>query len=43
VAWVKRGRKAEQVVVECGTSNDTFVIIHSGLEPGDQVLLADPS
>jgi RND family efflux transporter MFP subunit len=43
VAWVQRGRKAEQVVVECGNSNDKFVIIHSGLEPGDKVLLAEPS
>ena len=43
IAWVQRGRKAEQVEVECGTSNDTFVIIRSGLEPGDKVLLAEPS
>ena len=43
VAWVQRGRKAEQVEVECGTSNDKFVIIRSGLEPGDKVFLADPS
>jgi len=43
VAWVQRGRKTEQVEVECGTSNDKFVIIRSGLRPGDKVLLAEPS
>ena len=32
-----------QVEVECGTSNDRFVIIRSGLQPGDKVLLAEPS
>jgi len=43
IAWVQRGRKAEQVEVECGTNNDKYVIIRSGLQPGDKVLLADPS
>jgi RND family efflux transporter MFP subunit len=42
VAYVKRGDRAEPVVVECGSSNDHFVIIRSGLEPGDQVFLAQP-
>jgi multidrug efflux pump subunit AcrA (membrane-fusion protein) len=43
IAYVKRGRRARQVVVDCGTSNDKYVIIRSGLEPGDKVFLGQPS
>ncbi|UCE03192.1 MAG: efflux RND transporter periplasmic adaptor subunit [Candidatus Latescibacterota bacterium] len=42
VAYVKRGDRAQPVVVECGRSNDHFVIIRSGLKPGDRVFLAQP-
>ena len=38
VAYVKKGRGTKQVIVDCGTSNDRFVIIRSGLQPGDKVL-----
>jgi RND family efflux transporter MFP subunit len=43
VAYVKRGRRAEAVPVECGSSNDRYVVILQGLQPGDRVLLAQPS
>jgi len=43
VAYVKRGRRPRTVVVECGDSNNKYVIIRSGLQPGDRVLLAQPS
>ena len=43
VAYVKRGRKARRVIVECGSSNDRFVVIRSGLQPGDKVCLGQPS
>jgi RND family efflux transporter MFP subunit len=43
IAYVRRGNRAEPVEVECGNSNDEHVVIRSGLEPGDQVLLAQPS
>jgi HlyD family secretion protein len=42
VAYVKRGHKAQRVVVECGSSNNQFVVIRSGLQPGERVLLAQP-
>ncbi len=42
MAYVKRGRRTQQVAVECGSSNDKFVVIRSGLQPGDRVLLAHP-
>jgi RND family efflux transporter MFP subunit len=43
VAYVKKGRKPRQVRVECGTSNDKYVIIRTGLQPGDKVYLGQPS
>lgn len=43
IAYVKRGRHAEAVEVVCGNSNDKYVVIRDGLEPGDRVLLAQPS
>jgi hypothetical protein len=43
VAYVKNGRRAKPVEVECGSSNDKYVIIRAGLQPGDRVLLAQPS
>jgi RND family efflux transporter MFP subunit len=43
VAYVRRGRRARRVVVDCGTSNDKYVVIRSGLEPGDRVYLGQPS
>jgi len=43
VAYVKRGRHAKPVVVQCGSSNDKYVVIREGLQPGDRVLLAQPS
>lgn len=43
VAYVKRGRRARTIVVDCGTSNDKYVIIRSGLQVGDQVYLGQPS
>ena len=43
VAYVKRGRRAKPVAVECGSSNDRYVVIRAGLQPGDRVLLAQPS
>ncbi len=42
VAYVKRGRRTQSVAVECGSSNDKFVVIRAGLQPGDRVLLAHP-
>ena len=42
VAYVKRGRRARQVAVDCGSSNDKFVIVRSGLQPGDRVFLGQP-
>jgi multidrug efflux pump subunit AcrA (membrane-fusion protein) len=42
IAYVKRGRRARQVVVDCGTSNDKYVIIRSGLQPGDKIYLGQP-
>jgi RND family efflux transporter MFP subunit len=43
VAWVKKGRRPRRIPVECGTSNDKFVIIRTGLQPGDKVYLGQPS
>ena len=43
VAYVKHGRKARQITVDCGTSNDKYVIIRGGLQPGDKVFLGQPS
>jgi RND family efflux transporter MFP subunit len=43
VAYVRRGRGARQMVVECGPSNDRFVVIRSGLKAGDKVCLGQPS
>jgi len=43
IAYIKRGRRARQVVVDCGNSNDRYVIIRSGLRPGDKVFLGQPS
>jgi hypothetical protein len=43
IAYVKRGHKARSVVVDCGTSNDKYVIIRTGLQPGDKVYLGQPS
>jgi HlyD family secretion protein len=42
VAYVKRGRRARQVVVDCGLSNEKFVIVRSGLQAGDKVYLGQP-
>ena len=42
-AYVRRMHRVRQVPVECGGSNDKFVIIVSGLQPGERVLLAQPS
>ena len=41
--YVRRLRRVRQVPVECGGSNDKYVIIVSGLQPGERVLLAQPS
>ena len=43
VAYLRRGRRARRVVVDCGTSNDKYVIIRSGVKPGDKVYLGQPS
>jgi multidrug resistance efflux pump len=43
VAYVRRGRKPRRVTVECGASNDRFVVIRSGLQVGDKVFLGQPS
>lgn len=43
VAYVKKGRGARQVIVDCSTSNDKYVIVRSGLQPGDKVYLGQPS
>jgi RND family efflux transporter MFP subunit len=43
IVYVKRGHRARQVVVDCGTSNDKYVIIRSGVQPGDKVFLGQPS
>jgi RND family efflux transporter MFP subunit len=43
VAYVKRGRRPRTIVVDCGTSNDKYVIIRSGLQAGDKVYLGQPS
>jgi len=43
IAYVRKGRRARRVVLDCGTSNDKFVIIRSGVEPGDKVYLGQPS
>jgi HlyD family secretion protein len=42
-AYVRRMHRVRQVPVECGGSNDKYVIIVSGLQPGEHVLLAQPS
>ena len=43
IAYVKSGRRVKPVAVHCGESNDRYVVIQAGLEPGDRVLLAPPS
>lgn len=43
IAYIKHGRGARQVYVDCGTSNEKYVIIRSGLQPGDKVYLGQPS
>jgi multidrug efflux pump subunit AcrA (membrane-fusion protein) len=43
VAYVRRGRGTRKQVVDCGPSNDRFVVIRSGLKVGDKVCLAQPS
>jgi RND family efflux transporter MFP subunit len=43
VAYVRRGRGTRKVTVECGASNDRFVVIRSGLKAGDKVCLGQPS
>ncbi len=40
---LKKGESFEPRIVETGVENDDYVIIVSGLEPGDVVALADPS
>ncbi len=42
VAFLKNGSEISRVVVECGSSNDDHVVIRSGLQAGDRVLLARP-
>ncbi len=42
IAYVKNGRRVKPVAVQCGSSNDRYVVIQAGLRPGDQVLLAPP-
>jgi RND family efflux transporter MFP subunit len=42
IAYVKKGRRAQAVALECGSSNDRYVVVRSGLQPGDRVLLAPP-
>jgi multidrug efflux pump subunit AcrA (membrane-fusion protein) len=42
VAYLKRGRHGRKVVIDCGSSNDKFVIIRSGLQAGDKVYLGQP-
>jgi len=42
IAYVRKGRRARRVVVDCGTSNDKFVIIRSGVQLGDRVYLGQP-
>jgi RND family efflux transporter MFP subunit len=43
IAYVKRGRRGRKVVVDCGSSNDKYVIIRSGLQAGTKVFLGQPS
>jgi HlyD family secretion protein len=43
VAYVRRGRGTRKVAVECGASNDRYVVIRSGLKAGDKVCLGQPS
>lgn len=43
IAYVKKGRRVRPVVVQCGSSNERYVVIRNGLQPGDRVLLAPPS
>lgn len=43
VAYVRRGRGTRKVQVECGASNDRFVVVRSGLKTGDKVCLGEPS
>jgi RND family efflux transporter MFP subunit len=43
IAYVRKGRRARKVVVDCGTGNDKYVIIRKGLERGDRVYLGQPS
>lgn len=40
--WVWDGERARERPVELGAGNDRFVAVLSGLEPGEQVLLAPP-
>ncbi len=43
IVYLKKGAKFIPQPVETGPENDDFVIIHSGLEVGDQVALTDPA
>ena len=40
--WVQRGVQVERRTIELGASNDVFVVVKSGLEEGEVILL-DPS
>jgi HlyD family secretion protein len=42
VAYVKHGRRARSVNVDCGLSNEKFVVVRTGLQAGDKVYLGQP-
>ena len=41
--YVRQGREFEARRVQLGESNEDFIIIRNGLEPGEQVALRDPA